>query len=173
MDVRWTLKRRCVPAGSLINAVTVFISIRAIKIIIKIVLFFSSIAVNLWSVTKNACKQNNDRTYDNIQTLKECQEICERESWCRSMDYNTAENKCLLSKLNSSSSFYYSPCYITPDNYIYAEIGRGKFYTFLYMQSYRKVVILRIKNAHYNTRFSYHQIHVKSHEKISSKALIG
>ena len=87
---------------------------------------FSFLAIKPWSVTKHACiKNNNERIFKNVQTLKECQEKCESYSWCRSLDYNAVENKCHLSKLTSSSQFYYHQCYVAPDDFIYAEIDRG------------------------------------------------
>eukprot|EP00111_Clytia_hemisphaerica_P002106 TCONS_00005924-protein len=80
------------------------------------------ITIKSWSVTKNACiKNNNEKTYRNIQTLQECQDYCERESWCQSLDYNIVTKNCYLSKLTSSSSFYKNPCHVTPDDYVYAE----------------------------------------------------
>ena len=80
--------------------------------------------MRIWSTFKMGCiNGNNNRTFKNVLTYKECQTKCDSETNynCRSISYQVRTKICNLSTLESTSPSFEQPCKAGLD-WVYSEV---------------------------------------------------
>ena len=71
-----------------------------------------------WTPAKMACTVGeNIRSFNGISTIKKCQEKCEAESGCKSVDYNPISFSCYLNSGDESSTAYRNPCPVREEQF--------------------------------------------------------
>ena len=78
-----------------------------------------------WTTKELACIENhNDKTFEEIRSFEECQNKCEAEPSCNSIEYNKKNLRCQLSCETSLTvpDDYNVPCHADPETFYHADI---------------------------------------------------